>query len=98
MCSAVVGCIRSRRRSSGSWSRRATRFESSSTAQISKQRDGLPGTPADHLGAPADLDERALQEIRSPDPLAVLGRPAQMRGERVEVGLDQCHDYGYAIR
>jgi len=77
---------------------RQPRFESSSTAQISKQRDGLPGKPADHLGAPADLDERALQEIRSPDPLAVLGRPAQMRDERVEVGLDQCHDYGYAIR
>ena len=63
---------------------RQPRLESSSTAQISESALGLAGEPADDLGASADLDERSLQEVRGPDPLAVLGRPAQVRDERVE--------------
>src|SRR5215208_7283843 len=52
------------------------------------ERAGLAGEAADHLGAAADLDEGALEQVRAADPLAVLGRPAQMRDERVEIALD----------
>ena len=55
------------------------------------ERAGLAGEAADHLGAAADLDERALEQVRGPDSLAVLGRPAQMRDERVEVVGDDGH-------
>jgi hypothetical protein len=40
---------------------RQSRLESSSTAQISASA----GEAADHLGAPADLHEGALEEIRN---------------------------------
>src|SRR5919198_1013458 len=52
---------------------------------------GLAGEAADHLGAAADLDEGAFEKVRGPDPLAVLGRPAQVRDECVEVVSDDGH-------
>ena len=52
---------------------------------------GLAGEAADHLGAPADLDEGALEQVRGPDPVVVLGRPAQVREDRVEVVGDDGH-------
>jgi hypothetical protein len=75
---------------------RQPRLDSSSTAQISDSALVSAGEPADHLGAPADLDERALQKVRGPDPFAVLGGPAQMRHQRVEVALDDRHRRGVA--
>src|ERR671922_2539186 len=51
------------------------------------QGAGLAGEAADHLGATADLDEGALEQVRAADPVAVLGRPARMRDDRVEVSV-----------
>src|SRR4051794_3803572 len=36
------------------------------------QGAGFAGEAADHLGAAADLDEGALEQVRAADPLAVL--------------------------
>src|SRR4051812_3032268 len=55
------------------------------------ERAGLAGEAADELDAPADLDEGALEQVRAADPLAVLGRPAQVRDQRVEVALYDGH-------
>src|SRR3954447_19806410 len=44
---------------------------------------GLVGEAADHFGAAAVLDEGAFEQVRGPDPLAVLRGPAQVRDERV---------------
>jgi hypothetical protein len=69
---------------------RQPRLDSSSTAD-QRQRRGLAGEAADHLGAPAHLDEGALEQVGGPDPLAVLGGPAQVRDQGVEVALDDRH-------
>ena len=72
---------------------RQPRLDSSSTAQISDSAEVSPEA-ADHLGAPADLDEGALEQVRGPDPLAVLGGPAQGGDQGVEVAPDDRHRRG----
>jgi hypothetical protein len=62
------------------------------------QGAGLAGEAADRLGAAADLDEGALEQVGAADPLAVLGGPAQVRDERVEIALHHGHRRGYAVR
>ena len=49
------------------------------------QAAGLAGEAAHHLGAPADLAERPLEQVRAAPPFAVPERVAQMDNERVEV-------------
>src|SRR6266542_6213045 len=49
------------------------------------ERRGLAREAADHLRPPPDLDEGALEQVRAPDPLAVLVGEAKMADERVEV-------------
>jgi hypothetical protein len=50
-----------------------------------RQATGLAGEPADHLGAPLDLAERALEQVRRSPPPAMAGGVAQMHDERVEI-------------
>ena len=59
-----------------------------------RQRAGLAGQAADDLGAAADLDERALQQVRAAGALAVLQREAQVRDELVDVLVDRLHRRG----
>src|SRR5687767_8173747 len=55
------------------------------------ERAGLAGEAPDHLGAATDFDEGPLEQIRTAYALAVLGRPAQVRDERVVVVGDHGH-------
>jgi hypothetical protein len=57
----------------------------SSTAPAQRQAARLAGEATDHLGAPAHLAARALQQVRAPEALAVLERIAQVHAERREV-------------
>ena len=91
MCSAVVECVRSRRRSSGSCRRRASGGLRARTRPRSATPRWSRREPANHLGAPADFDEPALQEVRGPHLLAALRRPAEMCDERVEAAPYHCH-------
>src|ERR1700674_278360 len=56
-----------------------------------RERRGLAGEAADDLGAPADLHERALEQVRGPDSLSVLGREPQMSHQHWEVRFDDGH-------
>jgi hypothetical protein len=46
---------------------------------------GLPGEPADHLGAAFDLAERPFEQVRRSPAAAVPARVAQMDDERVQI-------------
>ena len=50
-----------------------------------RQAAALAWEPADHLGAPANLSERALEQVRAPPLAPVSQRIAQVDQERVEV-------------
>jgi hypothetical protein len=50
-----------------------------------RQAAGLAGEAADHLGAPLDLTERALEQVRAAPAPPVSGRIAQMHDQRVQV-------------
>lgn len=67
---------------------RQPRLDSSSTAQISDGAEVSPGKRPITLVRRRRLDERALQEVRRSDPLAVLGWPAQVADQGVDVAFD----------
>ena len=67
---------------------RQPREESSRTAQIRESAEVSPGKRPITFVRLLDLDEGALEQVRAADPLAVLGREAQVADERLEVALD----------
>jgi hypothetical protein len=65
----------------GTGGSRKPRAESSNTAQIRQSAEVSPGEAADYLRPPTDLDEAAIEQVRAPDPLAVL---ASGRNQRLD--------------
>lgn len=88
------GAVRSRRRLSGSWSRRASRGwrararPRSGSVPRSRQGSGRQLRPA------SDFDDGALEQVRASDPPAALGRETQVDGQRVEVVLERAGEGG----
>ncbi len=61
---------------------------------MSDSAEVSPGNRPITLVRRADLHERSLQQIRGPDPLAVLGREPQMGDQGGQVVLDDGHRGG----
>ena len=58
------------------------------------ERGGLAREAADHLRPSPNLDEGALEQVRVPDPFAVLVGEAKMDDDRVEVVFERAGEGG----